>query len=139
MRAEARPPRASLFREWSAKRLRPRPAALALEAPLVCGRRWLGGDALPRHGERRPQLLDETLDCELAVAQLASLVLRDRSENGPRAGDHTSFLRLRELVRGLDVEDRLDARGRLLCVLPTRPARARGTQLDLGQREEDGT
>ena len=57
-----------------------------------------------------------------------------RRRAGPgRPGDHALLLAGRERGRGLDVEDRLDARLRALGVLAARAARAREAQLDLAR------
>jgi hypothetical protein len=79
------------------------------------------------------QLFDETLDGELAVAQLAALVLGDCPEHWTETGDDTVFLRLAERRRGGDVERCFDPRRRLLGVLSTGTARPRESQLDLGE------
>ena len=77
------------------------------------------------------QRLDQPLDSELAVPQLAALVLGDRSQHRARLADHARLLNAPERGRGLDVEERLDARLGLLRVLAARPTRPREAQLDL--------
>src|SRR6266542_2705597 len=106
----------------AAQLLRLRPALLLLEPPLDCGLRRLRRPPSPRDGERLAQLRDEPLDCELAVARLASLVLRDRTQHRPAACDDAPLLHVRQRARALDVEQSLDPRLGLLRVLSARSA-----------------
>ena len=57
---------------------------------------------------------------------------------GPDARDDAPLLGVRERRRRLDVEERLDPRRGLLRMLPAGPARARHTQLDLRDGQQDG-
>src|SRR3954467_14652047 len=84
-----------------------------------------------------PQLLDQPLEGELPVPELAALVLGDRAEHWAGAADDAAFLRVRQRVRGLDVEDGFDARLRLLRVLTARAARTRVAELHLAGGEND--
>src|SRR5438094_226841 len=114
-------------------------ALLLLAAAPSSGGGGLGGGALSRYAQRFPQRGAEPLDCELAIARLTPLVLRDRSQNRAGARDHAPLLRVRQRVRGLDVEDGDDPRLGLLRVLAAGPARAGDLQLDFGQRQHDRT
>ena len=84
-------------------------------------------------------MLYDSLERELAVPRLAPLVLCDRAQHRPRALDDAPLLSVRERLGALDVEQRLDARLRLLRVLPAGPARARGAEVDLREREDDAS
>src|SRR5262245_19316857 len=132
MRAEARPPLPSLFR---ARRLPEclcsSSPPLVFESPLTGGRARLRRDTASRHGQGGPELLDEPLDGELAVARLAPFVLGDCPHDSTDTCDDAALLGIGECARRLDVEHRLDARRRLLRVLPARAARARDTEVDL--------
>ena len=141
--AASRAPAASTGRVYSAAggfrrafvRLRLRFASSRRSRALALGR---GGDPAPGDGKGGAKLLDEALDCKLTVAELAPLVLRDRAQHGSGAGDDTAFLHIGECGRRLDVEHRLDPRGRLLGVLPSRPARPGHPDLDLSHGQRDG-
>ena len=67
-----------------------------LEPPLVRGLGALRRDARARDGEGCPQLLHEPLDRQLAISQLAPLVLRDRPQHRAGASDDALLLRVRE-------------------------------------------
>ena len=127
----------------------------SIPAPEASGALWSGrGGACSRAGARAPpcpggvgnaatwnrergaQLLDEALDCELAVAGLAALVLRDARRTGACTRDDTPFLDVGERGGRLDVEQGVDPRRGLLGVLSARAARARDAQRDLREREE---
>src|SRR3954447_17785951 len=84
-------------------------------------------------------MLDEGLDPQLLVAALAPFGLRDRAAHRPDAADDAPLLTVGERARCLHVEHRLDARLGLLRMLTPRPARARGSQLDLGLRQRHRT
>jgi len=45
-----------------------------------------------------PELLDQALDGELAVSELAPLVLGDRSQDGADAPDHAPLLHVRQAL-----------------------------------------
>ncbi len=128
----------SLVRIPAAEPLYLRTAPLLLEPPLTRSRRRFRRHAAPFDPERAAKLLDQPLECELAVAQLTSLVLSDRAEHGSGAGDHPALLRLGQRLRGLHVEDGLHPRLRLLGMLSARPARTRKSELHLSKREDDG-
>ena len=89
--------------------------------------------------ERPAELFDEPLDGKLTVPQLASLVLRHSAQHGPCARDDAPLLGVGQRVRGLHVEDRFDARLRLLRVLSAGAARTREPELHLGERQNDRT
>src|SRR5216683_612923 len=89
--------------------------------------------------ERFAQAMDEPLGCELAVAQLAALVLRDRADDRPGLGKYASLLRMGERRRSHDVEPRVDLRIRRVRVLPAGATGARGAKLDLGEWDHDRT
>ena len=118
--------------------LRPGPPLLALAASRLCGLAGSGRHPTTWDGKRFAELLDETLDRELPVARLASLVLRDGTQHSAGPCDDTPLLRLGQRRGCLDVEQGLDARGRLLRVLPAGTTRARDPQRDLRDREQDG-
>src|SRR5205823_1990990 len=92
-------------------------ALLLLQSPLDGGLARLRRLALALDVERRAQLLDEPLQREVLVPELAPLVLCDGPEHRPRLRGHTPLLRLGQGRRALDVEHGLDARLRLLRVL----------------------
>src|SRR5204862_2646716 len=92
-------------------------AALVLEPAFLRRRRGRGRDATSGHAQRLAERCDEPLGRELAVAQLAPFVLRDRAQNRPGLRDDTALLHVRQRGRRLDVEHRLDPRLRLLRVL----------------------
>ena len=123
--------RSSVLGGWPAELLRARAATLSFEPALARGPGWRRRHPGPRNRERLAQLVDKPIDRQLAVSQLASLVLCDRAENRPRALDHAPFLDLRERGRRIDVEERLHPRRGLLGVLAAGAARARDAQLDL--------
>ena len=87
--------------------------------------------------ERLAQLPDEPLDRELAVSPLAALVLGDRSQDGPRLGQHSSLLHVRQRGRLRHVEERLDPGLGRVGVLAPRAARAGEAELDLGEGQHD--
>src|SRR5258708_33802523 len=106
-----------------AEAFRRRVPALCVEAALLGGGgrlRRAAGTADPR---RLPQLLQDALRREVAVAQLRALVLRDRTHHRPQAFEDTPDLRRCQPGGGLDVEKRLDAGRGLLRVRPPPPAR----------------
>ena len=92
---------------------------------------------MPRDAQRFAEHLDEPVDGEVFVAQLAPLVLGDRAQHRPRLRDDALLLSRRERRRRLDVEDRLDPRLGFLGVLAARPARAGGAEQDLAPRDGD--
>jgi len=63
----------------------------------------------------------EPLQGELPVASPAPLVLGHRAHNRADAPPEARLLPVRERLRGVDVEEGLDARFRLLRVLPAGP------------------
>ena len=95
--------------------------------------------ALPLDFQRLAQVVDNTLDRELAVPPLAALVLGHGAEDRSGLRNHAALLRVGEPDRALDVEDRLGSGLRLLRVLPARPTRAREAELDLRARNRDRT
>ena len=105
MRAGARPPR----RVYSAVGGF-RSAFVRARRRLLSRRRCLrrltraGRNPAPRNGERLAELLDEPLDCELAIPRLAPLVLRDGAQHRPGSRDDTPLLRVRQRCGCLDVE-----------------------------------
>src|SRR6059058_3926322 len=105
-----------------AQALRLGSAALPFQPSLAGGRARLCRNATPLDLEGLAKLLDEPLDRELTVAHLAALVLSDGPQHRPGARQDSALLCGREHLRGLDVEDRLDACLRLLRVLSTWPA-----------------
>src|SRR5215208_3598192 len=109
-----------------------RPAPLLfLEPPVArCGRR-LRRAALPLDAQARPDRRRESVEGELAVSCAAPFVLRDRPHYRAAAPPQPRLLRFRERLRGVHVEERLDPRFRLLCVLAAGPARARVSEADL--------
>src|ERR687892_1027048 len=116
---------ASVLGRWPTEPFRLAAALLLGDAPLPCGPRRSRRNPPARHRERGAELLEEPLGRELAVAQLAPLVLRDRSQHRTRTREHAALLHVRERVRRLHVEDRLDSRRGLLGVLSAGAARAR--------------
>jgi len=86
-------------------------------------------------GKRREPLTDEALDRELAVAQLAPLVLRDRAQHRSRLRDDAPLLRVRERLGRQHVEARLDAGLGRVRMLAARAARPREAQPHVGERE----
>src|SRR4029078_13240540 len=94
---------------WPGWALRLAAPLFRFEPPFARRLRRLRRDAPPRDLQRLPQRLDETLDRELAVSELASLVLRDGAEHGPGLRHDEAFLGVRERVRRLHLEDRFDA------------------------------
>jgi hypothetical protein len=103
--------------------LDPRAATLFFKSPFDRRLRRFGRPALARHSQRLAQLRDEPLECQLAVPRLAPLVLRDCAQYRSGAVDDPPLLRVSQRLGALDLEHGLDARFRLLCVLPARPAR----------------
>jgi uncharacterized protein len=81
------------------------------------------------------QALPQPLERELAVAGLAARILGDRRH--ARAGTHKQAfpLLVGERARGLDIEDRLHARGGHVRVLAARAGGAARSQLDLRERD----
>ena len=138
-RAGARPPRRVLFsggrasrsvfvRAGVGARLALDAASLAFAAfaaragssvPAAAGRRALRGAS--RRAARLPA----------RDSELAPLVLSDGAQRRPGPRDDAPLLRVGERLRRFDVEQRLDPRRRLLCVLTAGAARARDSQLDL--------
>src|SRR5437764_559032 len=112
-------------------------APLLFEAALDRRLRRLRRPPTARDAERLVQLRDEALERQLAVAQLAALVLRDRAEHGAGLREHAPPLRVAERAGRLDVEHRLDARLVLLRVLSARSARPRRAERHIGQRQDD--
>ena len=97
--------------------------ALLLEALLAVPGGRLGRPALPARPGCLHDLLDDPLRRELAVSQLGALVLGDRADERPEQLEHAGALPVPQPGRGLDVEQRLDARRALLRVLPAGAAR----------------
>lgn len=96
------------------------------------------GDSWTRHRESRAELLDQPFDGQLAVSELAPLVLGDGPQHRPCPPDYTPLLNLRQDVGRLDIEHRLDARRGLLSMLTSRSARPRDPHLNLRKRQRDG-
>ena len=69
------------------------------------------------------QLRSEALLGEHTVAELGTLVIGDDAHDRPELGEHASPLRVGERRRGLDVEDQLGARRRLVRMLAARTTR----------------
>ena len=103
----------------SAQSASPASAGAGSRAASLARRRSASSAGAARHPQRLAQPLDEALDRELAVAQLASLVLGARAQSAP-AGDHRRFT-LRERTRPLDVEEPPPASP--TCSRADRPAR----------------
>ena len=112
-------------------------AALGLEPAFLGRLARLRGDALAVDVQRLSQLLDEALDGELAVPQLAALVLRHRAERRAGLRDDPALLVVGQRRRALDVEDRLHAGLRGVRVLTSRAAGPGDAELDLGERQGD--
>jgi hypothetical protein len=128
----------AFVRRWIAQALRFSPPPLLGEpAPPRLG----GG---PGRAPLAPNLepggyrIREPLEGELPVSPLAALFLSNRADDGAGPLDEAPFLGVRENRGGFDVENRLDAGLGLLRVLAAGPARARETQVDLGERKLDG-
>src|SRR5436190_4842615 len=120
------------------------PQALHLASPALRCEPLLDGFAVwPRrppplpHLERAPERGDEALEGELAVPELAALVLRDRPDRRAEARDHPLLLHVGERRRGLDLEERLDAGFRLLRMLAAGATRPGGAEADLGAPDRD--
>src|SRR6185295_9056393 len=120
---------AELVPGWSSQLLRLRAPLLRLEPPFARSRRRLRRDASTLHLQGLSQLLDEPLDRQLAVPQLAALVLGDRAKRRSGLGEDAAFLGIREGRGRLDVEDRLHPCLGRVRVLSARTARARETEL----------
>ena len=123
---------------WIAEALRLAPAALLGEpAPTRLGGRP-GRAPLAPNLEPGGYRIREPLEGELPVSPLAPLLLSYCTQDRPGPLDEAPFLGVRENRGGFDVENRLDAGLGLLRVLASGPARARETQVDLGERKLDG-
>jgi holo-[acyl-carrier protein] synthase len=97
----------------------------------------VGRPAGPLYPERLSERGNEPLECQLAVPQLAPLVFGDRPHDRAGARNHTRLLGLGQRGRGLDVEQRLDPRLRLLRMLTAGAARSGRAETDLGAPDRD--
>src|SRR5438067_5501191 len=126
-----------LLRSRTAETLDLAPPTLPGE-PLL-HRPSMGSRRLPRaaDAERGAERGHESLEGQPPIPELAALVLGHRSEDRACTLDHPLLLLLRQRRRSLDVEQRLDSRLRLLCVLAPGSARPGRAESDLGARDRD--
>src|SRR5689334_4338089 len=82
-----------------------RAAALAGQPLLAGRRRRRRRPPRPLHPQRLTELVGEPLERELAVSELAALVLRDGAHDGPRTLRDAAALRLAQRLRCGHVED----------------------------------
>jgi hypothetical protein len=113
-------------------------AALLLQPPFAGGPAGLGRAATAARSKRFGDPLPEARNRELAVARLTATVLGNRSHPWAEPGSQSFLLLVAQHLRGVDLEDGLDARGGDVGVLASRPRRAAGSQLDLGVGNLDG-
>src|SRR5215211_5658758 len=106
---------------------------LGLKPALARGAARLRRLAAPPRAQRAADPRAQPRHRELAVARLAARVLRDRRDAWAEAALEPALLLIRERLRRVDVEHRLDPRRGDVRVLSTRPGRAAGPQLDLVQ------